>query len=154
METNTKEFTLIFGCDHGGFELKKHLLHYCESKNINVEDLGCYTTDAVDYPVIAQRVAERIINTPGDLGIIICGSGIGVSIAANRYTQIRAALCTTPLHGQLARAHNNANILCLGGRITPPEDAEQILEAFLTTQFEGGRHEQRVNNLTHMPTCE
>ena len=113
---------IAIGSDHGGYELKEHLKYFLEENNISFKDLGCYSLESVDYPDYAQKVALSVLNEDYDYGILICGTGIGISIAANKVNGIRAALCTSTHMSTMAREHNNANILCLGGRIRKKED--------------------------------
>jgi ribose 5-phosphate isomerase B len=151
MEAPKGPLTLIFGCDHAGFPLKELLLPYYRGQSILTEDVGTHSLDCVDYPLYAAALAQALHKNPQALGVLICGSGIGVSIAANRYPFIRAALCVSAAHARLARAHNNANVLCLGARLTPVEEAKATTDAFIKTPFEGGRHTKRVEMLSHMP---
>lgn len=130
--------------DHGGFALKEHLKSFLAENNIAVDDLGAYSEDSVNYPDYGKKAAEAVLND-GDPAIIICGTGIGISIAANRYRGIRAALCHCVEYAKLARQHNNANILALGGRFIKKEEAQSIVTAFLETEFEGGRHKNRID---------
>lgn len=136
---------LAIGSDHAGFELKQQLL--TSFQQINFKDFGCYSLESVDYPDFAHPVALAVEQGIFPLGILICGSANGVAIAANKHQGIRAALCWTPELAQLARAHNDANILCLPARFISKEDAFAIVESFLTTPFEGGRHAQRVDKI-------
>lgn len=136
--------TIIIGSDHGGFKLKRELIQYLQDHSYNVSDLGCYTEEAFDYPIIAKAVAEKVLST-GNKGILICGTGIGVSIAANRFKGIRASHCTDTFTARLTRLHNDSNILCLGGRITGVDLALDILNTWLKTDFEGGRHKHRID---------
>lgn len=131
-------------CDHGGFALKEHLKSFLSENDIAVDDLGAYSEDSVNYPDYGKKAAEAVLND-GDPAIIICGTGIGISIAANRYRGIRAALCHCAEYAKLARQHNNANILALGGRFLNEKEAEKIVTAFLDTDFEGGRHKNRID---------
>lgn len=147
MASNTKYY---IAADHAGFELKSHLLK--KFPEMKMEDLGTFNPDRVDYPDFADRVAQNIHDDPNAVGILICGSGQGMAIRANRYTKVRAALCWNEEVAELSRQHNNANVLCLGARFTPPEQAEKILKAFLNAQFEGGRHQARVDKLER-PSC-
>jgi ribose 5-phosphate isomerase B len=130
--------------DHAGFELKKDLVAHLAEKDFATVDEGTHSMESCDYPLLAHKLCAAVEReqTPG---ILICGTGIGVSIAANRHANIRAALCTTELHARLARRHNNANVLCLGARMTGVELAKAIVDAFLTTDFEGGRHQRRLD---------
>ena len=133
--------------DHGGYEVKEFLKQQLTQLGYDVTDYGTRGTDAVDYPDVARLVAEGILDHTIDTGIVICGSGIGVSIMANRYPGVRCALCLDTTYAQLARSHNNANVLALGGRFLTPEQALHIAKTFLTTPSEGGRHDARVAKL-------
>jgi ribose 5-phosphate isomerase B len=135
------------GADHGGFELKNKLAGFLRQKGVNVIDNGTNSPDSVDYPDYAKAVARDILEKRADFGLLVCGSGIGISIAANRFKGIRAALVTNPDYARLSRQHNNANIIVFGGRFTAFEDAKNWLEIFLSTGFEGGRHERRIAKL-------
>ena len=137
----------FIGTDHAGFEVKPFVIEYLQKKGIEVEDLGCYSNESVDYPDYAHRVAKAVLENPGSMGILICGSGIGMSLAANKHKGIRAALCHDYYTAQMARRHNNANILCFGARIVGKGVIESILEAWLTNEFEGGRHQRRVEKI-------
>jgi ribose 5-phosphate isomerase B len=133
--------------DHAGYALKEALKPIVESAGYTVLDLGTNSEKSVDYPDFGRQAAETITSGKADLGIIICGSGIGISIAANRHPGIRAALCHDGLTAQLSRQHNNANILALGARLIGIETAKECVTRFLATPFEGGRHEGRVKKL-------
>jgi len=140
---------LSIACDHGGFELKNiikgHLAtHY---SSYTIIDRGTTDLSSVNYPDFADAVAKDIVSGTADLGILICGTGIGISIRANRYHGIRAALVNSVFTAEMAKAHNNANVLCLGGRTTEPDLAVQLIDTWLTTSFEGGRHATRVEML-------
>lgn len=137
---------LAIGSDHAGFELKEQVREYLESKGHKVKDFGAYSTDRVDYPNIGHAVAKYAVDEDV-LGIVICGTGIGISIAANKVKGARAALCHDVNYAKLAREHNNANVLAMGGRFTPMNNAVAIVDAFLTTEFEGGRHQTRIDLL-------
>ena len=139
---------LIFGCDHAGFELKQHLMAHAQQLGYEVIDMGTFSTDPVDYPDIARQVALEILAHPEAMGCLICGTGIGMGMAANRYPGIRAAVVNDVKGAYLGRAHNNANILCMGGRLIDPELAQQCLAEFLKTPFEGGRHISRIQKLS------
>lgn len=136
---------IVLGCDHGGFTLKEIIKNYLLKKEIDVIDKGCFSNDSVDYPVYAKLVADSINNKEADFGVLICGTGLGISISANRFKNIRAALCYNTTMAKLSREHNNANILALGGRMTGDVLALEILEEFLNTEFQGGRHLKRIN---------
>ena len=137
---------IALGCDHGGYELKQFIMKTLEKLGYEYEDFGCYSLESCDYPDIAHDVAQAVEKENGT-GILLCGTGIGMSMAANHHKGIRAALCTTELHAKFARRHNDANILCLGARMTGVELAKAIVEAFLTTGFEGGRHKRRIDKI-------
>ncbi len=130
--------------DHGGYALKSELMERLKKKGYMIDDLGTYSEESVDYPDLGKKAAEAVL-ADGNFGIIICGTGIGISIAANRFKGIRAALCHCPEYAELARKHNNANILALGGRFLDADTAEKIAEVFLNTGFEGGRHQRRID---------
>lgn len=141
---------IAIGSDHAGFKLKEALKGFLISKSLKVLDEGTYSEDAVDYPDFAKKVADDIKNKNADFGILICGTGIGMSIAANRIKGIRAALCLFPEMARLARSHNDANVLVLPGRLISSELAQWITEVFLSENFEGGRHEKRVKKIEEM----
>lgn len=138
---------IAIGCDHAAFDEKNNLIKYLENKNFLVKDFGCFSNDSVDYPDYARLVAKEIQNNNYDFGILICGSGIGISIAANRHRGIRAALCTSEFHAEMSRKHNDANIIALGARITPIDEMFSIISKFLDTEFEGGRHQNRIEKI-------
>ena len=134
------------GCYHAALDLKNIIIRQLEERGLTVTDHGTYTPESCDYPDIAHDVAQAVEKENGT-GILLCGTGIGMSMAANHHKGIRAALCTTELHAKFARRHNDANILCLGARMTGVELAKAIVEAFLTTGFEGGRHKRRIDKI-------
>ena len=138
---------IAIGSDHRGFELKQDLIEYLEVSGIQYNDFGTYWTDSVDYPDIAQPVGRAVGNGEYDYGILICGSGIGMCIAANKIKKIRAALCSDLFDAERARKHNDANIVCLSAEKTKKELARDIVNTFITTKFEGGRHLRRVQKL-------
>ena len=138
---------IAIGCDHGGYLLKQDILIWLEEHNIDFEDVGCYSTESVDYPMYGEKVGRMVASGQCDKGIVICTTGIGISIAANKVRGIRCALCGDPLSASLCRRHNNANMLAMGAGIVGKNLAENIVDTFLNTQFEGGRHERRVNAL-------
>ncbi len=137
----------FIGTDHAGFEVKPFVIDYLQKRGIEVEDLGTYSNESVDYPDYAHKVAEAVKNNPGTMGILICGSGIGMSLAANKHKGIRAALCHDHYTASMARRHNDANILCFGARIVGLGEIESILEGWLNSEFEGGRHQRRVEKI-------
>ena len=137
---------IFLASDHGGFSLKNSIFFFLKEQNIKVVDLGCKSLDPVDYPDYAQLLASKIEDN-NSFGIIFCGTGIGVSIAANRFSHVRAALCTSVEMASMSRKHNNANVLALGGRIITKELAKEIVFKFLNTKFEEGRHLLRINKI-------
>ena len=139
---------ICIASDHGGFDLKAHLIEYLKNQDFTVSDSGCNNKDSVDYPTYGKRVGLDITQGKFDCGILICGTGIGISIAANRFPGVRAALCYDTTTARLSREHNDANILALGARQTAPELACEIVDVFLSTQFEGGRHQRRIDMLS------
>ena len=137
---------IAVGCDHCGYELKKEILAYLDQKGIEYKDFGCDSTASVDYPVYARKVAHAILDGSCEKGILICGTGIGISIAANKIPGIRAALCTDCFCAQATREHNDANILALGGRVVGPGLAIKIVQTFLETPFSNDeRHKRRIH---------
>jgi ribose 5-phosphate isomerase B len=138
---------ISIGADHAGFELKAQVISFLESMHYQVKDFGCYSAESVDYPDVAHPVAESVLSQENTLGILICGSGNGVCLTANKHAGIRAALCWLPELGALARQHNNANILCLPARFISTETAFEIVSSYLKATFEGGRHQKRVDKI-------
>lgn len=137
---------IAVGCDHGGFELKQEILKHLRSRNIPYQDLGTYSADSCDYPVYAKAVARAVLSGECDRGILICGTGIGVSITANRFPGIRAALCGDCFSAEATRSHNDANVLALGARVTGPGLALKIVDTFLDTPFSNEeRHSRRIS---------
>lgn len=132
--------------DHAGFLLKEALIKHLTPLGLEVVDLGTHSLDSCDYPDMAHRLCDEVLRTQ-DFGILICGTGIGMSITANRRPGIRAALCTHEFHAKATRAHNNANVLCLGERVTASGLACRLAEIFLSTPFEGGRHQRRIERI-------
>ena len=138
---------IAIGSDHGGFNLKGKIIKFLEEKGYEVKDYGTYSTDSCDYPVYAKAVAKSVASGENEKGIIVCGSGIGVSIAANKVKGVRAALCHESHSAMLSRLHNNANVLCLGERITGESLALDIVDVWLKSEYEGGRHQRRIDML-------
>ena len=136
--------------DHGGYRLKERIKEYLRSRNIEVMDLGTDSEESVDYPVYGKSCAEAVASGKADRGIVCCGTGIGISIAANKLKGIRCALCTDVNMAEMTRKHNDANMLAMGGRTTDEETALKITEKWLDTEFEGGRHQRRVDMLNSM----
>ncbi len=136
---------LAIACDHGGYELKKEILKHLDKRGIAYRDFGCDSTEAVDYPIYARKVTDAITGGECERGILICGTGIGISIAANKVKGIRAALCTDCFTAEATRQHNDANILALGGRVVGPGLALKIVDTFLDTPFSNAeRHKHRI----------
>ena len=135
---------IAIGSDHGGYRLKKEIEKYLEEKNIEYKDLGCQNEESVDYPDIAEAVAKEVQNKTAEQGILICRSGIGMSITANKFKGIRCALCHNEYTAKYARLHNNSNILAMGADDLTTSEAILVLRMWLATEFEGGRHEERV----------
>ena len=146
-EVPVSEKTIAIACDHGGFDLKETLKSILSERGYDVVDLGAHSTDSVDYPDYGAALATEIEKGTAAKGVLICGSGIGISIAANRNPAVRAAVCHSGLTARLARQHNDANVLSIGARIIGLETAIDCLNEFLNTEFEGGRHERRVAKL-------
>ncbi len=138
---------IAIGSDHGGLRLKKEVIKHLEKKSIEVKDYGTYTEDSCDYPDFAEKVSEAVVAKEYDYGILICGTGIGISISANKIPGVRAALCSDTFSAHATREHNNANILAMGERVVGTGLALDIVDAFLGSTFEGGRHENRVNKI-------
>jgi ribose 5-phosphate isomerase B len=139
---------IAIGSDHAGYLLKETIKEYLiQSLKIELEDCGCFSMDPVDYPDIAEKVASSILRKTAQKGILICGTGIGMSISANKFPGIRAALCHEPVSAYFSSAHNNANILTMGGRIIGGEVAKAIVKAWLETDFQGGHHKRRIEKI-------
>ena len=138
---------IVLSSDHGGFNLKETVKNFLINKNIEVEDVGCNSLEPVDYPDFAKVLSDKLKNNKNAVGILFCGTGIGISMSANRFRHIRAALCTSVEMASKSRKHNDANVLALGGRILAEDLALDIVEEFLKTDFEAGRHSLRVNKI-------
>jgi ribose 5-phosphate isomerase B len=141
---------VILGSDHAGLVLRAEAMQVAKAAGFETDDLGPPAGESVDYPDFARRVAEAVASGQGRFGILVCGTGIGMSIAANKVRGVRAAHCTTEYEARMARAHNDANVLCLGERVVGPGLAAAIVKAFLETRFEGGRHARRVEKIAAM----
>ncbi len=139
---------IAIGCDHGGIVLKESVVNTLQSLGAEVVDLGTYNTDSVDYPTYGLKVAEAVASGECDAGVLMCGTGIGISISANKVPGIRAAVVTNTYMAQLTKNHNNANIIALGGRVITPEEAKDIVTAWYTAEYEGGRHQRRLDMIT------
>ncbi len=138
---------IAIAADHGGFELKQSIIEYLSKKNVNILDLGTNNLESVDYPLYADKLVNSILNKESDFGILVCGTGIGISIKANRYKGIRAALLYDDNVALMTRKHNNANVMVFGGRTMNKDDVFNRIDIFLNTEFEGGRHQRRIDML-------
>tara|TARA_B110000305_G_C19158885_1_gene501634 strand:- start:257 stop:688 length:432 start_codon:yes stop_codon:yes gene_type:complete len=138
---------IAIGADHAGYELKKEIINFLQEKGHNVEDFGCYSEESIDYPDYAHPVCESIEKESNKFGVLICGSGNGISMAANKHSSIRAALSWNPEIAELGRLHNNANIVSIPARFVSRETALKIVEVFFSTDFEAGRHQRRVDKI-------
>ena len=138
---------ISMGCDHGGFLLKEHVKKYLTEKGHEIVDCGCHSLDSCDYPEFGGAAARAVASGECERGIVICTSGIGISISANKIKGIRCALCSEPLSAEMTRRHNNANMLAMGAGMIGPNMAERLVDVFLTTEFEGGRHQRRVDGI-------
>jgi ribose 5-phosphate isomerase B len=141
---------IALGSDHGGLDLKKQIILHLKSKNIEIKDFGTYTEDSCDYPDYALEVAQEVVAEKFELGILICGTGIGIGIAANKVPGIRAALCHDTFSAHASREHNNANILTLGARVIGIGLALEIVDAFINGKFQGERHQKRIDKITEI----
>lgn len=139
---------VAIGCDHGGYGLKKEIIAHLTQNGVEFKDFGTYDGNSVDYPDIAKLVCKSILSGECENGILVCGTGIGISIAANKHKGIRAAVCSDEFSAKFTRLHNDANVLCLGGRVVGPGLACELVDIFLSTGFEGGRHALRVDKIT------
>jgi ribose 5-phosphate isomerase B len=142
---------IAVGSDHAGYEMKKHVIEWLESHGHQAEDLGAYSEESVDYPDFARKVGHAVVAGAAEEGILVCGTGIGVSISANKVPGIRAALVCGPEFAALARQHNNANVLCFAARFNDTPAADRILESWFSAEFEGGRHQRRIDKIE--PCC-
>lgn len=141
---------VIFGSDHAGLGLRAEAIRVAREKGLEVEDAGPFSSDSVDYPDYARTVAEAVASGKARFGVLVCGTGIGMSISANKVKGVRAAHCTTEYEARMARAHNDANVLCLGERVLGAGQAGAVVGAFLAQPFEGGRHQRRVDKIKAM----
>ena len=141
---------IAIASDHGGYALKEQVKQHLLERGVEVEDLGTHSEDSVDYPVYGKLCGQTVASGKADLGGVVCGTGIGISIAANKVKGIRCGLCTSVEMAHLTKQHNNANVLALGGRTTEPELAMAIVDEWLDTEFEGGRHQRRIDMLDEM----
>lgn len=143
---------LAIGSDHGGFELKQAVIKYLEEKNIEYKDFGCFDTNSVDYPDMAYKTCEAIVSGECERGLLFCGTGIGISMSANKVKGIRAACCSDYFSAKYTRLHNDANVLCMGGRVVGAGLACELVDIFLNTEFEGGRHQRRIDKMMQIET--
>ncbi|MEO7265506.1 MAG: ribose 5-phosphate isomerase B [Ferruginibacter sp.] len=148
MYTFDKKKPIAIGCDHAGFDCKEDLISFLEGEKMDYKDFGTYNKDSVDYPDFAHPVADAVESGEASFGILLCGSANGVAITANKHANIRAAICWGEELAELARKHNNANIICIPARFVRDGDAEKMLDVFMNTAFEGGRHANRVEKIT------
>ena len=142
---------IALGSDHAGIELKKAIMAHLDERNIEYKDYGTYTSDSADYTVYAEKTARAVVSKECELGLLFCGTGVGISIAANKVRGIRACCCSDKFSAEMTRLHNNANILCLGGRVVSVEKAIELVDVFLDTPFSGEeRHERRIAQITDL----
>ena len=141
---------IALGCDHGGFEHKNDIAEHLKERGFEVVDYGIHENVSVDYPDIATKLCDGILKGEANLGILVCGTGIGMSIAANKHKGIRAAACSEHFSAKYTRLHNNSNVLCLGGRVIGVGTALELTDLFVDTEFEGGRHQKRVDKITEI----
>ena len=143
-----KQNKITIGCDHAGYELKKKVIEHLQERGIEVIDVGTHSTDSCDYPAIAHAVCKNIQDGVTELGILVCGTGIGMSMAANKHRGIRAAACSDTFSARLTRIHNDANVLCFGERVVGMGLALDLVDNFIDAEFEGGKHQRRVDMIT------
>lgn len=141
---------VAIGCDHGGFALKEAVRGYLSTHGVEYEDFGAFSTESVDYAPIAAKAARAVASGNADYGVLICSTGLGISMAANKVKGIRAAVCTNEFCAEMTRRHNNANILCMGGKVVDEETGVKLVEIFLNTEFEGGRHQRRIDQISQI----
>lgn len=142
------------GNDHVGYEMKQEIIDHLKERGYEVVDYGAYSSDRCNYPVYGEKVAKAIVNGEVDLGVLICGTGVGISLAANKVKGIRACVCSEPYTAKLSRMHNNAQIIAFGARVIGPELAMMIVDEFLNAEFQGGRHAERVGLITEIEDRE
>ena len=142
------------GCDHGGFNIKTAVIEYLKKEGIEFEDVGTFNTDSINYAPIAAKIAHGVADGKYEKGLLFCGTGIGMSLAANKVKGIRAACCSDAFSAEFTRRHNDANILCLGGRVVDEKKAVQLVDLFLHTPFEGGRHAERIAEIAKIENGE
>lgn len=145
---------ILLGADHGGVGLKDAIKSHLEQNGIACKDFGTFDTESIDYAPIAAKVAHGVANGEGECGILCCGTGIGMSMAANKVKGVRAAVCSDPYSVEMTRRHNNANVLCMGGRVIDKQKAVELAKIFLSTEFEGGRHQRRIDEIASIERGE
>lgn len=145
---------IVIGNDHAAVEMKKEIARFLEEKGIEVINVGTDTTESVDYPVYGEKVGRAVAEGRADLGIAICGTGLGISLAANKVRGIRACVCSEPYTAEMSRRHNNCNVLCFGARVVGMDLAKMIVETWLNAEFEGGRHQRRVDEIMKIEAGE
>lgn len=145
---------IVIGNDHAAVEMKKEIACFLEEKGIEVINVGTDTTESVDYPVYGEKVGRAVAEGRADLGIAICGTGLGISLAANKVRGIRACVCSEPYTAEMSRRHNNCNVLCFGARVVGMDLAKMIVETWLNAEFEGGRHQRRVDEIMKIEAGE
>lgn len=145
---------LVLGSDHAGFPLKEEIKKYLDEKNIAYTDVGCYTPERCDYAVSAQKACDLVVSGECDKAILCCGTGVGISMAANKVKGIRACCCSDYFSAKYTRAHNDANVLCMGARVIGPGLAAELVDVFLNTEFEGGRHQKRIDQISAIENGE
>jgi len=146
-QISQKKIRISIGCDHAGFKSAEKIIEFLDDSGYYIDNQGCYSSDSVDYPEFGHRVGEKVVSGDVEKGIVVCGSGIGISIAANKIKGIRAALCFTKDHAKMSRLHNDSNILALGARMDGGDDILDIVHVWLNTKFEGGRHQKRIEKI-------
>ena len=154
MECAMRMAKVAVGCDHGGFPLKDAVVATLEDLGAEVVDFGCDSTESVDYPKYGYKVAKAVASGECDLGVIMCGTGIGISIAANKVKGVRAGLATNAFMAEMTRRHNDANVLALGGRVVTPEEVKDIVAAWYNASYEGGRHQKRLDMINEIEEIE
>ena len=145
---------IAIGCDHGGFALKQEVMRHLDELGLAYKDFGTYSEESCDYPIYGEAVARAVADGECERGILICGTGIGISMAANKVKGIRAACCSDYFSAKYTRLHNDANVLCMGGRVVGPGLATELVEVFLHTEFEGGRHQRRIDKITAIEAAQ
>lgn len=145
---------IAIGCDHGGYALKQEVMRHLDELGLAYKDFGTYSEESCDYPIYGEAVARAVAGGECERGILICGTGIGISMAANKVKGIRAACCSDYFSAKYTRLHNDANVLCMGGRVVGPGLATELVEVFLHTEFEGGRHQRRIDKITAIEAAQ